>query len=393
MLLTEHERSGPHSIPWATRIGLKRTFTTDIVDGPNEGTFWLKPGGIVGSTTINGERIVVRPKLPISRVLFLVAYAADPYQWQEDWTAIASATTLDEGVAALFVRVSDRTLGPGLLRDYRPVQTDQAVVRGRVRWPAQAGRMAPVPIAVRFDVHDDDVIENQLIRAAVERLRHFSLHSDSTRAGLQRTWRRLSHLSPLPNPHLAYDRVVWTRRNDHLRPLLGLCRLILDGASLNVDAGQVTVTGFTLRLADVFERFLRVAVRQALGLPPDVLRDAWDGELFFDTRHQVRLLPDLAARNGNRWLFAADAKYKIDGQGTGRNDDLYQLFAYATAMKLRDATLIYAQGPTPASALSVAETKVTLHVEHLDLETSPDDILRQVNRIASRLAEPQTVLT
>lgn len=161
--------------------------------------------------------------------------------------------------------------------------------------------------------------------------------------------------------------------------------MILDGSTLNLETVGVEVLGFTLNLNDVFEKFLRAAVRESLGLSHTVLRDSWTGELHLDSTHRVGLEPDIAARQGNRWLFAADAKYKTDARGIGKQPDLYQLLAYATAMRLPEAALIYADGPSLAPIVDVLGSDIRLRVEHLDLGRAPEGILQQVRLIAQRL--------
>ncbi|WP_420733846.1 hypothetical protein [Brevibacterium luteolum] len=64
-----------------------------------------------------------------------------------------------DGTAALFAKACEPLMVNGLLRDYRTVDVDSGVVRGKIRWGVQARRFAPVPIALRNDVHDDDIVE------------------------------------------------------------------------------------------------------------------------------------------------------------------------------------------------------------------------------------------
>ncbi len=127
----------------------------------------MRPGNVVGSVRIGERVVVVSPKLPIDRVLFMTSYVADPFGWQDGWAELGVVSSLTDGVAALFARSCERALGAGLLRSYRVVERDERLVRGRIRMNVQARRPVPVPIAVRYQVHDDDVIENHVLRAAV----------------------------------------------------------------------------------------------------------------------------------------------------------------------------------------------------------------------------------
>ncbi len=93
---------------------------------------------------------------------------------------------------------------------------------------------------------------------------------------------------------------------------------------------------------------------------------------WLSTLHgRVKLKPDLGYRTANGWQFIGDVKYKRDDSGSGTNPDLYQLLAYATATRLPEATLIYADGPPTPRHHVVPTAGVTLNVRHLDLTQEP----------------------
>ena len=118
-------------------------------------------------------------------------------------------------MAALFVAACHRTLQRGLLRSYRTVEADLPVVKGRVRWKVQARRPAPLPIASRFQVHDDDISENQILREALAVLRYGRLTDPALAASVGRLWRSLEHVRPLREPLSALNTITWTRQNEH----------------------------------------------------------------------------------------------------------------------------------------------------------------------------------
>ncbi len=378
--LTEWEPSAPMKLDDLTRRALEahfaariRTRTDDLVE--------VTPGGQVGTMRIGNDVIVVKPKIPIDRALFMVAYAADPYTWQDDTATLGQVEDLVEGVAALFLRAVRRVLAQGLLRSYRWVERDAPYVKGRIDWRRQSHRYAPVPIALRHQVFDDDIPENQLLRAVVERLRQTGVMGPAVQ-DLTRVWRRVSHVRSLSDPLAILNALTWTRHNAHYRPIMAIGRLILENSMLDVAAGDVAVEGFTLDMSSVFERFVRRALREATKLSERDFPDDWKGRgLALAESGAVRLLPDLGIRIGDEWRFVGDVKYKRD-YGPGRHADLYQVLAYAVATGLPDATLIYALGPAEPSRHVVRHLGVRLHLRHLDLSKSPHDVLRSVFALA-----------
>lgn len=367
----------------ASRVALETRFGARIRSRP-DGTVEVIPGGVVGTMRVDDQVFVVKPKMPIDRVLFMVAFAADPYTWEDQTAALGKVDELIEGVSALFVRATRQLLAQGLLRSYRGVERDAPYVKGRVDWGRQSRRFAPVPIALRHQVHDDDIVENQLIHAVVERLRRARFGTSPT-PDLVRLWRRVSHLTPLREPLATLDTVVWTRRNAHYRPILELGRIILANLMVDVATGDVPVDGFALEMSDVFERFVRRALREATKATADDFPDDWTGRgLALAKSGAIRLIPDLGVRVQGSWRFVGDVKYKRD-DGPGRHADLYQVMAYAVATGLPEATLIYAHGPAEPRAHLVRHLGIELRVVHLDLTKPPKEVLWTINDLSSKV--------
>ena len=170
--------------------------------------------------------------------------------------------------------------------------------------------------------------------------------------------------------------------------MLALVQVILSSRMAELEVGVVQVPGFTLSMPEVFERFVRAALRERNGLSARAFPDDTSGfGLTLDAAGRVRLVPDLGVRTEDGWQFVGDVKYKRD-DGAGIHPDLYQLFAYATATNLEQATLVYAAGVSGADH-EVRHTGIVLHLVHLDLRQEPHDILRQLRRVP--LPEPVTV--
>ncbi len=212
------------------------------------------------------------------------------------------------------------------------------------------------------------------------------------RARLTQAWQQLRDLTPIPADPGSVVRISWNRHNTHYRPLLRLAKTILAAGMPDLTAGNLSVTGFTLRLYDVFEQFVRAALRTAFHATMEQFPDQPEAHgLHLDTYERVRLNPDLGLRIDGDWRFIGDVKYKRDSAtGSGLSPDLYQLLAYATAADLSDATLIYADGPATAPSHHIRHTSKVLHVHHLDLNQPPRDVLRSISQLASETsADPR----
>src|SRR5665648_1023771 len=130
------------------------------------------------------------------------------------------------------------------------------------------------------------------------------------------------------------------------------------------------------------------ALRWVPPSPPAVVtlgQDPW----FLDADSRVRMKPDLVRyRAIGSPRAVIDAKYKRERPAGYPDADIYQMLAYCTALDLTDGHLVYAQGNDTAQSARVGHGGPTIHAHGLDLSASPRDLMRQVARLAERVAAP-----
>ena len=346
------------------------------------GLFDVRPGNLIGTVHVNGTSLIVRPKIDINRVLFMIAYSQDPFHWESDWSALNDVPSLIDGLAELFVRSCERVLNRGLLRGYRPAADDLRLVRGRIDFSRQLKRRPgqTIPVALRFSVYDEDIVENQLLAAAARIVTAMPLTSAPLRSRLRRVLRDLGSVQRL-GMAASLPTIRWTRTNEYMRPAVELAELILRGRMLDVAIGTASVPGFVVPLYAVFEDFVRRALREAAELseaafpPPGT-------PLHLAEHNAIAMKPDLQWVVGGARHFVGDVKYKRDS-GSGKDSDLYQVLAYAIAADLPTASLIYAEGPADVPAHQVRHIGRRLHLHHIELHKEPRDVLAQLAQVAA----------
>lgn len=364
--------------------------TVQPTSGSND-RYDVRPGNTVGAVIVDGTTFIVEPKIPISRFLFMLGYTADPSAWRQEEANLGAAADLISGVAALFTNLCDRALGRGLLNGYHSVEADLYTVRGRIDLAEQLRRRPglDLPLAVRFEQHDEDTTENRLLLAAALLLRGLPVRSAATRRTLHRILETLQNVTARAYQPNQIPGVTWTRLNMHYRQAVELSRLILTLHAPDLTAGSHHTASLTIDMAVLFEDFMREALREALHLSPTQFPDGNACRpLHLDSAQQVRVHPDLSLWLHGECRFIGDVKYKRD-TGLGHNDDLYQLLAYATAAQLPAATLVYADGPPTPSTHNIVGSPVRLAAHHMDLSKQPSDILDQVRDLAAQINEPR----
>ena len=164
---------------------------------------------------------------------------------------------------------------------------------------------------------------------------------------------------------------------------LRLSRLILRFSGFESRRGQVRASGFLMDMNVVFQEFVTVALREALGASADAFGERTIDSL--DKRGRVGLRPDLVWREGSSCVFVGDAKYKRIVNEQVPNADLYQLLAYVTALDLPGGMLIYAKGEAEPVIHEIRHSGKKLQVAALDLSGSLEDILKHVEQMADSI--------
>jgi 5-methylcytosine-specific restriction enzyme subunit McrC len=287
-------------------------------------------------------------------------------------------------MAGLFCAEVRRALRHGLLHGYRTHEAELNGVRGRILLEQQVRRLGQTPpVAVRYDTLTADIPENRLLKAALLRLCGLALRSVSVMRQVRHLLEALREVSPLDERE-ALPAVRFTPLNERYRRAIDLARLILRGASLDARLGAVPAVACLFDMDRVFEEFVAVALREALGLTEWAFPRAAAGRrLALDRVGALPLQPDLSWWDGGRCAFVGDVKYKRTT--AGEHADLYQLLAYATAAGVPGGLLVYAAGDSAgdtAWAHDVSHAGKTLHVAALDLAQAPEQLVDQVRRLA-----------
>jgi 5-methylcytosine-specific restriction enzyme subunit McrC len=353
----------------------------EVRPGAGPGGWLLRADRVVGAARVGDVELYLAPKVPVGNLLFLLGYSRDPRAWRDQTIPVATASGLVAGLADALWRQIERAVRPGLAQGYRTADVTSTVLRGRIREGAQLGRWPgrPLPLEIRYDELTVDIAENRILTSAVDRMiRVPGVSPESVRMLRHLSGRftgvtRLAAGEPVP---------AWTpsRINARLQTALRLAELVLAGRSVDAHPGPVHSNGFLLDLAVVFERFLTVALREAL-------RDRHGGRLVaqagthLDHGRRIRVRPDLTWRRDGRVVSVVDAKYKRQMPAA----DAYQMLAYCTAHGLHSGHLVYASGDETVRH-AVRNSGTTIHCHSLDLGLVPDALLARVDRVANEIA-------
>ncbi|MFC8074645.1 McrC family protein [Streptomyces sp. NPDC057307] len=391
--LVEHAPAVSVPLPDAVGRALVASRIADAApDAYAPGRWVLRAGSKVGAVRLEppgGPAVTVRitPKVPVARLFFLLGYSLDPRGWRDGEVEIAEHRELLPALAHAVERQVDLALRRGLLQGYMPTEDTSLVVRGRIREAEQVRRRfgTALPVEVAYDDFTDDIPENRLLRAAVERLLRLPGVPADVRRRLLHQRARLIGITPLVRGQAL---PVWhpTRLNSRYHHALRLARAVLEGSSGEHAAGNLRIDGFLFNMNKLFEDFVTVALREELRAGGHVARLQDTHHLDDDAR--IRMKPDLVVYgddDGRLPRAVVDAKYKAEKRDGYPDADLYQMLAYCTALGLPAGHLVYAKGNGPHTAHRVRHTGVRIHQHALDLDQNPRQLLGEIRSVARQL--------
>ena len=350
----------------------------------------LTPRGHVGTIVAPACRLLIRPKIPV-RNLFYLLDPTGPVPAAEDRTAAAPGTELLDFLAGQLARLLSERAARGLHRAYVERGVHGPFLQGRLDVPAQLrdahGRKDRVHC--RHEDFTTDVPCNQIPRATAELVLRSPLLGESARHALRRSLSPFAEVSPIALGPEGFASAAADRLAEAYRPLLDLCRLLAESLSPAQAAGALPCPAFLLDMERVFESYLTAHCVAA-----------WDGQDGLGVSVQPRLRPhhptagqpdltmrpDLILERGGRPELVVDAKWKRLPPRALVTADVYQVLAYCTALGIGRAALVYPGRHGRRWAYRFEHSPVYLEVHSLRVVGSREKCLAAAGRLARHLA-------
>jgi 5-methylcytosine-specific restriction enzyme subunit McrC len=320
----------------------------EVVPSGRAGRYRLTALGFAGVIAAPSCRLALRPKLPTANLAHLLDPLAPPPASIEAAAPVAAERLLDLLAGRMATLLTER-LARGLHRDYAERAEAATYLRGRLDVAAQARHSGPRRdrLHSRYDEFTADTPCNQLPRAVVDALLARPDLDARVRAALRELLSGFAGVSARAlSPDLCAAADPGPRAEGY-GALLDLCRLLADGLALGEDAGAAVGPSFLIDLECVFEGYVtagavadfagrrrdRVAVQPFLRASPPQ-----------QGRPDLHVRPDVLLERDGRPRLVLDAKWKRLSRTALPTDDVYQVVAYAAALAVTRAVLVYPGG-------------------------------------------------
>lgn len=345
----------------------------------------LRSESVIGTAVGERVHLLIRPKIKLANVFFLLSYADGLTTWRADQRfPYEEDDDFFNVVAEFFEAEVTRAERHGLVRDYQTREETLTTLRGRLDFAAQmrVRQDRPLPLECRYQEYVEDIELNRMLKAAFRRL----LVVPSLELGLRRRLRHgarafvdVEDTTYAPNDVPELD---FTRLNAHWESPGRLAQMILRQESLRDRYGHRIGIAYSVDMNKLFERFVETVVRQ------EARRRGWvlDPQAGRALTPGVSMIPDFVLTRDGIDHAVADAKYKQLVSNEWPNADIYQLLAYCIGLGLPEGALIYADLEQERDELVRlrGDPLANLRLEGIDLSGSPQEVLEVTRAVAQR---------
>jgi 5-methylcytosine-specific restriction enzyme subunit McrC len=327
----------------------------------------------IGIVRVGDIQIRVMPKFPVNNLFYLLGLH-DGIKFESDTVNIAESRDITDLIFESFLRNVTASTSRGLLTGYRRVEETSKVLHGRMLIGEQLkkryGHMYPVEVA--FDEFTENIPENIELNMAITKAMKFG----NLTTAQHRDFRHLSRKFSEIDVTKTGQRWTKNRHNIHYWNSLVLADLINSGKGFYEEIGGVAVSGFTVDMYRVFEKFLLRELKVRLEKHGGVVETKY---LHLDEENRQRAQIDIMWRRDGQIKFIADAKYK--DPASNWESALYQVNTYATAFALESIHLIYAL-PVDENPLRLKGNGTLVYRHGIDLSLTINEIRKEIDQLS-----------
>lgn len=373
------------------------------IDRVAKSRYKVRPrGGIVGSLRLSPTTALqIEPKLPLASFgdLLALAFQLQATPLLRESAVLGHAAPSEWFLVQLLAEI-EKLIRTGLRNDYVLKEGPERFLRGRLTFrsvnPDTRGR-----IYCEYSEFTRDHLRNRLISGAIEAISTRPL-TPAVRTKVRELRDLLFDIEPLRPDARLLERVEQNPLFEEYAPVFGLLDLLSRNFGVSFGGSDVGLSAFLYELHRVFELAIYNAFRER----------AAHGQVRFQPEFRdlvehvtgrpnlgITLRPDVAVRRptlafrplgADAYRLVVDAKYRRPTQRSQyrvsfRNDNLYQVIAYAEALRC-PGVLVY---PRIDEDIDITYRVGAVHVRIVTVDLSSpklSDIFRVVDLILDEAA-------
>ena len=299
----------------------------------SKGTYF-KFYSFVGVLELEHARIVIVPKFnrTFLDVVEMMLFAEEmPIPIEHDTKTELAQHSLVELLVKIFVKEVENILRIGVFKEYVTESDNLNLLRGsiEVREHIKVNMFQQGKIYCVYDELETNVIENQVIRTALEIARRFNVSKEL----MKDVHRLLDEFTMIADvfPYEEWPNFQYTRLNQHYERGHKLAYYIWKQMYMNhmYEFHQRTHFSFLLDMNELFEKFVGQLFVKFLPRAYKVKEQAMFKKAIIRDGESYRVMkPDILIESSEQQTIVIDTKYKPYGKHRVSNADIYQLSFY-----------------------------------------------------------------
>lgn len=351
-----------------------------------KGKYEITPGSHVGTIRLTDCTIVIRPKVSIANLFWMLSYAHEIADFAGLDVGFEEYDDIFEFIVKIFASKVHSLAREGLTRGYVEQEANLSAVRGRISFTEDIRHNWAVKSKVycRYVEHTEDIIENQILKLCCYLLLRMPLYDQSTVITLRSALGQFEGVSLVAITETDFDSVYYSRLNQRYTACINLARILLSHLSVSEHFGEVPAGSFLVSMEDLFERFVAVILKRQIELSGGA----------FEYQSGIRItrvevgkspiygIPDMMVRSKNGNKVVLDTKYKDPGHESWKIGDIHQIVCYSAVAQSRLGILIYASPEGWSWARKLVNVASEIAAFSLPLNWEREAILNRLNEIA-----------
>lgn len=301
------------------------------------------PDNVVGAIRLpSGIQLNISPKLPLPNLFRMMSFVGGLYDPLETEVEYAKDKTLFDILAISFAREFGHLLRVGMKQNYATEEQVMRTLKGQILFSNSIGKglVGSGKLACRFQRLSLDTPMNQAIVTASKLILSSEVVSADTKKRVRQCLNQIP--SDLISANFAlgdFKKIHIDRTTAFYQKIIFISRFIIGSNSYNSRFGENQFPGFLLDVAQLFEEYVAIALKDA--------QNSWELQVssqsgsHLDKGQEVEVRPDLIFLNDGKVKYIADTKYKDFSDLKFRNEDVYQMLAYLLRHRCREGFLIY----------------------------------------------------
>jgi 5-methylcytosine-specific restriction enzyme subunit McrC len=307
-----------------------------------DGRHAIKTFQYVGYIVLPNHIISISPKISDISFINMVRYGLQLLELKtEDFPASDERQPNYYDLLVRFLlQELELILQRGLYTSYANYEDNLTSIRGKILFKEQIlyNRNRGDKVFCSFSELTSDILENRVIKYTLFYLLQCNFIHNDIIAKLVEYYKRMDQVELMSIHADAFKSINYSSLNDHYRPILKICELILRDSSLDLEViGDKSASSFTIDMNKLFEDFVANLLIEKLGEENIMLQQTEYPEV---KANKLKIRLDIEIFRNGIPLIILDTKYK-EYDNAPDMGYIAQLSLYSLSTRIKNCGLIY----------------------------------------------------